>query len=84
MAARQTVLLTEFTKTTLFVLTFRVLSHLQFIRQEPLRELFKKMGTQPIIELFSPCNQEKWVNNPLLNFLVHAKFDQIASVNAPT
>ena len=35
-------------------------------------------------ELFSPQNHEKWVHNPLLNFSVHAKVDQMASVNAPT
>ena len=39
----------------------RVHSHLRFIRRELLRELF------------SPCNHEKWVHNPLLDFSVPAK-----------
>ena len=36
------------------------------------------------MELFSLHNAKKWVHNPLLNLSVDAKFDQIASVNAPT
>ena len=35
-------------------------------------------------QLFSPCNCKNWVHNPLLNFSVPTKADQIASVNAPT
>ena len=31
---------------------------------------------EPLWELFSPRNREKWVENPLLNFSVHAKLDQ--------
>ena len=49
----------------------RVHSHLRFIR----RELLPK--------LVSPRNHEKCVHNSLLNFSVHAKVDQITSVNAP-
>ena len=49
----------------------RVHSHPQFIRRELLPELF------------GPCNHEKLVYNPLLNFSVEAKIDQIASVSAP-
>ena len=49
--------------------TLKVHSHLRFIRHELLRELFR------------PCNCEKWVQNPLLNFLVQVKIDQISSVN---
>ena len=50
---------------------FRIHSHLRFIRRELLHELL------------SPRNHKKWVPNPLLNFSVHAKVGQIASVNAP-
>ena len=39
------------------------------------RELFR--------ELFSQCNRKKWVQNPLLNFSLHAIVDQIAGVNVP-
>ena len=46
-------------------------SHLKFIRHELLRELF------------SPHNHEKWMHNSSLNFSVHKKVDQKASVNAP-
>ena len=48
----------------------KVYSHLRFIRHQLLRELF------------SPRNHEEWVCNPLLNFSVHAKVHQIASVHA--
>ena len=51
--------------------SLRVHSHLRFIRRELLHQLF------------SPHNHKKWVHNPLQNFSVHAKVDQIASVNAP-
>ena len=50
----------------------RVHSHQRFIR--------RKLSHV----LFSPCNHEKWVNNPLLNFSIQAEVDQIASVNPPT
>ena len=48
---------------------FRVL---RFIRHEVLHELF------------IPRNREKWAHNPLLNFSIHVKVDQIANVNVPT
>ena len=35
-------------------------------------------------EFFSPHNRLKWVHNPLLNFSVHGKVDQIANMNALT
>ena len=47
-------------------------SHLQFIRHELL------------CELFSPSNRKKLVYNPLFNFSVHTKVDQISSVNVST
>ena len=53
-------------------MSVRVDSHLLFIGRELLHKLF------------SPDNRHKWVHNPLLNFAVHAKVDQIASVKAPT
>ena len=37
-----------------------------------------------LYELFSPRNCEKFAHNPLLNFSVPAKVDQIASVNVFT
>ena len=52
--------------------TLMIYSHLRFARHELLHELF------------SPCNHKKWVHNPLLNFSIHVKVDQIASVNMPT
>ena len=55
-------------KTIIFRSTFRVHSHLRFIRRE----------------FFSPLDRKKRVHNTLLNFSVQAKVDQIASVNAPT
>ena len=36
-----------------------------------------------LCEFFSPCNCKKWVQNPLLNFSIHAKNHQVSSVNAP-
>ena len=51
--------------------SLRLNSHLRFFRRELLRELF------------SPRNRKKWVDNPLLNFSVHAIVDQIAGVNVP-
>ena len=44
--------------------------NLRFIRCELLHGLFRQ------------CNHEKWLHNPLLNFSLHAKVDQIASVSA--
>ena len=52
-------------------LVVKVHSHVRFIRRKLLRKLS------------SPCNCTKWVHNPLLIFSVHAKVDQIASVNVP-
>ena len=71
----ESVLLAEYTKTDLYNPAderVRVHSHLRFIRHEILRECF------------SQCIHEKLVHNPLLNFSVQAKVDQIASVNVPT
>ena len=71
----ESVLLAEYTKTDLYNAAderVKVHSHLKFIRHEILRERF------------SQCNHEKWLQNPILNFSVQAKVDQIASVNAPT
>ena len=71
----ESVLLAEYTKTDLYNAAderVRVHSHLRFIRHEILRERF------------SQCNHEKWLHNPILNFSVQAKVDQIASVNVPT
>ena len=48
-------------------------------------DLFRPVGfirRELLCELFSPCNQQKWVQDPLLNLSVQAKVDQIASVNA--
>ena len=53
-------------------LRVRVHSHMRSIRRGLLRELF------------CWCNHENGYYIPLLNFSVHAKIDQIASVNAPT
>ena len=50
----------------------KVDSHLQFIRNELLSELF------------SPNSCKNGYTTQLLNFSVHAKVDQIASANAPT
>ena len=50
--------------------TVKAHSHLRFIRRELLPELL------------SPHNQEKWVHNPLLNFSIQTKVEQIASVKA--
>ena len=50
----------------------KVHSHLRFIRRELL------------CKLFSPRNRKTWVPNPLLNFSVYAKVDQITSLNAFT
>ena len=35
-------------------------------------------------ELLNPRSRKKWVNNPLLNFSVLTKVDQIAGVNLST
>ena len=35
-------------------------------------------------DLLGVNKHKKWVHNPLLNFSVHTKVDQIASVNVPT
>ena len=51
-----------------FLKGFKVHSHLRFIRDELLSDLF------------SPHNYEKWVHKPLLYFSVHAKVDQIAII----
>ena len=55
-----------------FSFALRVHSHPQFFSRELLREIVRL------------CNCEKWVHNPLLSFTVHAKVDQIASINGPT
>ena len=47
----------------------RAHSYLRFIRHKLLRELF------------SPGNHKKWAHYQLLNFSVHTKVDQIASVD---
>ena len=49
------------------------------------RKSFRENSIRPelLSELFSPRNRKKWVHNPLLHFSVHAKVDQIVSVNAP-
>ena len=57
---------------TKMITSIRVHSHLRFIRRELLHELF------------SPRNHEKLVHNPLLNFSVNVKVDQIVILNAPT
>ena len=57
---------------TKMITSIRVHSHLRFIRRELLHELF------------SPRNHEKLAHNPLLNFSVNVKVDQIVIVNAPT
>ena len=46
--------------------------------------IYTLLGSIYACDLLGVNYYEKWVHNPLLNFSVHVKIDQIASVNMPT